>query len=253
MKKTLALLFILAAALQACQFEKSDSVGPEAGKGGSMARFAITGNSLYIVDNQSLHQYDISTPDHPKKGGSKNLGIGIETIYPYQSNLFVGAQDGMYIFDNADPSSPKLITKYRHVQSCDPVVVQGKYAYVTLRSGSTCRNGTAVASSLDVVDLSDLSYPRMLHTQNMLTPYGLGVSGKLLFVCEGTHGIKIFDIQDPQLPVLIGKDTGVHAYDVIVRNAGSLILIGEKGLFQYGFDENKGKLTLLSQIPVQPL
>ena len=71
MKKTFRLLIILAAALQGCYSDKSDSVGPESGKGGSMARFAITGNSLYIVDNQSLHSYDISTPGNPQKGGSK--------------------------------------------------------------------------------------------------------------------------------------------------------------------------------------
>jgi len=157
----------------------------------------------------------------------------------------------MYIFDNTDPSNPKLISKYWHVQSCDPVVVQDNYAYVTLRGGSTCRNGATTNSSLDVVDLSDLANPKILHTQNMLTPYGLGVSGKLLFVCEGTHGLKTFDIQNPKLPVLIGKNTSIDAFDVIVRNSGSLILVGKNGLYQFSFDENAGDLTLLSQIPVQ--
>lgn len=250
MKKIFIILLVLATA-QACQTDKSMSVGPETGKGGSMARFAITGNSLYVVDNESLHLYDISTPGTPKKGSSKSLGIGIETIFPYQNNLFIGAQDGMYIFNNTDPSNPKLITKYQHVQSCDPVVVQGNYAYVTLRNGATCRNGAGTTSSLDVVDLSDLAHPKMLHTQNMLTPYGLGVSGKFLFVCEGTHGLKTFDIRNPNLPVLLSHNTGIHAYDVIVLNPGALILIGEEGLYQFGFDENAGELKLLSQIPVQ--
>lgn len=250
-KKILPLLTILAMALLGCYLDKSDSVGPQTGKGGSMARFAITGNSLYIVDKQSLQFYDISTPDNPQKSGSKSLDIGIETIFPYQDKLFIGAQDGMYIFNNTDPSNPQLISKYWHVQSCDPVVVQDNYAYVTLRGGSTCRNGANTASSLDVVDLSDMANPKMLHTQNMQSPYGLGVSGKLLFVCEGTHGLKTFDIQNPQLPVFIRQNTSVDAYDVIVRNPGSLILIGKKGLYQYSFDQNAGDLTLLSQIPVQ--
>lgn len=93
-KKTLRILIVLAAALQGCQTDQASTVDPQSGKGGSMARFAITGNSLYIVDNQSLHSYDISTPGNPQKSGSKSLGIGIETIYPYQNNLFIGAQDG---------------------------------------------------------------------------------------------------------------------------------------------------------------
>ncbi len=251
MKKTLKLLFVLLVALTGCEADKSGTVDPQSGKGGSMARFAITGNSLYIVDDQSLHSYDISAPDNPQKSGSKSLGIGIETIFPYQNNLFIGAQDGMYIFNNADPSNPQLISKYQHVQSCDPVVVQDNYAYVTLRGGSTCRNGATTNSSLDVVDLSDLANPKILHTQNMLTPYGLGVSGKLLFVCDGTHGLKTFNIQNPQLPVFLSQNTSVDAYDVIVRNSRSLILIGKKGLYQFSFNEDKGDLTLLSQIPVQ--
>ena len=251
MKKAFLLLVTLSAILSGCNLDKSDTVGPQNGKGGSMARFAITGNALYIVDQQSLKLFDISVPGDPQNIGSKNLGIGIETIFPYREKLFIGAQDGMYIFDNADPSEPHLITKYRHVQACDPVVVQGNYAYVTLRGNSTCRNGVGTANTLDIVDLTDLANPKMLYSQNMLSPYGLGVSGKFLFVCEGTHGLKTFNIEKPQLPVLLKQYTAKEAYDVIVRDSNSLILIGNDGLYQFSFDENTGELKLLSQIPVR--
>lgn len=229
---------------------KSDStVSPQTGTGGSLARFAITGNSLYIVNGTTLGVYDISSPGDPKNAGSRHLGFGIETVYPYRDHLFIGASDGMYIFDNSNPLDPLLLTKYWHMQSCDPVVVQDQYAYVTLRSGTTCRTGIST-SSLDVVDISDISSPKMIHTQSMRTPYGLGVSGNHLFVCDGDNGLKMYSISNPAVPELKKSYNDVPAYDVIVRNANALIVTGRNGLYQYSFSDDSENLQLLSRIPV---
>jgi hypothetical protein len=54
-----------------------------------MARFAITGNTLYIATMQSLEVYDITQPDQPSKATKRDLGVGIETIFPYKNNLFI--------------------------------------------------------------------------------------------------------------------------------------------------------------------
>lgn len=229
--------------------EKSSSaeMNPQSGAGGSMARFAITGNTLYLVSRETLEVYDIAEPSNPVKATSKNMGLGIETIFPYQNHLFIGANDGMYIFNNQSPQNPSLLSKYTHIQSCDPVVVQDKYAYVTLRGGVACRTWMP-QSSLDVIDVSDPSKPVMIRSQQMLSPYGLGVSGNRLFVCEGDNGFKVLDITDPTLPVekLFLKD--LTSYDVIVRN-NRLIVTGNKGLFQYQYDD-QDQVELLSKIPV---
>lgn len=249
MKRAFTYLSFVLWAVAGCRSDNAD-VGPKNGQGGSMARFAIAGNSLYIVDNQSLITYDISNPGEPLKKGSQTLDFGIETIFPYGTNLFIGASDGMYIFDNTDRSDPKLISKFQHIQSCDPVVVQDHYAYVTLRGGNECRLGNSL-SSLDVIDISVLTAPKLVRTQSLDSPYGLGVSGERLFVCEGDNGLKIFELTDPKVPVLSATYKDIHAYDVIIRNSGSLILTGKKGLFQFGFGETADELELLSQIPVQ--
>lgn len=235
-----------------CEMAGSADVGPGVtGVGGSMARFAITDNTLYIVTRQSLDVYDISSPSEPVRKGKAELGLGIETIFPYQKNLFVGANDGMYIFDNRQPQSPVLLSKYQHVMSCDPVVVQGQYAYVTLRGGSGCRMW-APQSTLDVVDVSNPSSPRMLNSQPLETPYGLGVDGNKLFVCEGEKGLKVFDITNPAVPVQSQFLTEVPAYDVI-PNKSTLIVTGKNGLYQYRYDgQSTGtSLELLSKIPVE--
>ena len=58
----------------------------------------------------------------------------------------------MYIFNVASPENPQFVSVYSHVVSCDPVVAEGNYAYVTLRSGTNCNRGLNV---LDVVDIKD--------------------------------------------------------------------------------------------------
>ena len=222
--------------------------GSQAGVGGSMARFAVTGNTLYIVTRQSLDVYDITQPDQPVKAAKTDLGVGIETIFPYKNNLFVGANDGMYIFDNAQPQSPRLLTKYTHVMSCDPVVVQGNYAYITLRNATVCRQFVS-QSTLDVVDVSNLSNPQLKTSWPLESPYGLGVDGNRLFVGEGSRGLKLFDISNPVRPVLKEFRTDIPTYDVIPYRS-TLIITGEKGIYQYRYDE-KEQFDLLSKIPVE--
>jgi hypothetical protein len=234
--------------LTSCDDGRSDStLNPQTGAGGSMARFAITGNTLYIVSKQSLEVYNIEDGANPVKAIKKDMSVGIETIFPYRDNLYIGAMDGMYIFDNTNPRDPKLQSKFTHIQSCDPVVVQGKYAYVTLRNGVACRPQNTM-SSLDVVDVSNPSQPSLLHTQRMTSPYGLAVSGNKLFVCEGAVGLTVLDISNPAQPVFKRTFGELPAYDVIARN-NHLIITGEKGLFQYKFDE-ADHVEFLSKIPV---
>ncbi len=47
------------------------------GKAGSMARFAINENTLYIVDNTSLKVFAISNAELPDSIGVTNIGVGI--------------------------------------------------------------------------------------------------------------------------------------------------------------------------------
>lgn len=247
----LGILLIVALAGWGCDTSsKSGDVAPgaQAGVGGSMARFAITGNTLYIVTRQSLDVYDIIQPDKPTKSTKTELGVGIETIFPYKNNLFVGANDGMYIFDNAQPQAPRLLSKFTHMMSCDPVVVQGTYAYVTLRNATVCRQFVS-RSSLDVVDISDLSNPQLKTSLPMESPYGLGVDGTRLFVGEGSRGLKLFDISNPVQPVLKEFRGDIPAYDVIPYRS-TLIITGEKGIYQYRYDD-KDQFDLLSKIPVE--
>lgn len=227
--------------------EKSDSVSPTTtGTGGSLARFAITGDFLYAVGATDLRVFNITSPDNPIPGNTIKLGFGIETIFPYKDKLFIGTQTGMKIYDNALPQDPKFISEFVHIASCDPVVVQGSYAYVTLRDGTACRRGV---NRLDVVDIQNITQPKLVNSIAMQNPHGLGVDGNSLYVCDGLYGLKVMDLTKPEKPEVTTTFPELVVYDVI-PNKKTLIMTGRDGIFQYGY-KNGSTLQQLSKLPVE--
>ncbi|WP_420149807.1 LVIVD repeat-containing protein [Spirosoma sp.] len=222
--------------------------GPTTGVGGSMARFAIANNQLYVVNNNALQLFDISTPSNPVKGKTANLNWNVETIFPYRNNLFIGTTTGMYIYDVTTPAEPKQLSAFSHVRSCDPVVVHENYAYVTLRGTSTC-GVPGTQDVLDVINVSNPSAPRLEKSYPLETPYGLGIDFPTLFVCQGNKGLSVFDASNPLdiKPRQTFKD--VNAYDVIPLSK-VLLTVGKDGLYQYDYS-NPSNLRLLSKIAAQ--
>lgn len=251
MRKVLILFILFVSAfLYACSGglgeSPSSSGGGTSGTAGSMARFAIVGNVLYAVTTQTLNLFDIGDEQNPVPKGVKSIGFNIETIYPYKNYLFLGSQSGMQIFDNSNPLSPTWVSTYSHIMSCDPVVVQGQYAYVTLRTASACMRGVNL---LEVIDIANPKSPQLVNTISMTNPHGLGIDGDKLFVCEGASGLKVFDISTPTNPVLQLTLNSVDSYDVI-PNSNVLIVTGKGGISQYDYSK-KGELSLLSKISVE--
>ena len=214
---------------------------------GSSNKFSISEDYLYILNETSLLPYNVTTPSSPKEEATIHVDIGIETVITKGDNLFIGAQDGMYIFDISDRANPRYLSTYRHITGCDPVVVQDDIAYVTLRTGIGCRGSI---NSLDVVDISDLRNPFATKTINMYNPHGLGVEGDHLIVTEGDQGLVKFSIATPASPQRIYTDSQYNSQDVIMVNNANydhlLIVTGDDGIFQYNYSGTS--LTFLSKI-----
>jgi hypothetical protein len=156
----------------------------------------------------------------------------------------------MYIYSLEDPFNPLFISQFRHASSCDPVVVNGHYAYVTLRAGNLCGD---IASQLDVIDIKDLQSPNLVQEYPMEEPYGLGIDDSLLFVCDGVAGLKIYSAADPlsidQHMIVRYKD--IQAFDVIPLGE-VLVMIGTDGLYQYDYSDPMN-IHQLSVIPINDL
>lgn len=215
-----------------------------AGQGGSMTRFAIQGNRMYVVDHFAIKVFDIQN-DNFSQLNEIEVGFGLETIFAKGDYLYLGANDAMYIYSIANPDSPTFIFRYSHVVACDPVVVQGNRAYVTMREGTRCNLGS---NALEIIDIADPYNPKLIANYSMQSPHGLAVDGNLLFVCEGEYGLKTFDITNERDIVLKEHLEDFFSYDVILRN-GVATITGEDGIFQYAYGSDT-KLELLSKIPV---
>lgn len=257
MKNAFWFLSIWLLALSSCQKDSASSPGPGTGTGGSLARFTIAADHLYIVGTTSLSVYNVANSDNPTPTATVPLTIGVETIFPYKNNLFIGTQTGMYIYGLANPAKPQQLSFFQHVQSCDPVVAQGNYAYVTLRSGTPCRNTSF--NSLDIVDITNLSQPKLLKSYPMQSPHGLGIDGSLLFVTEGDNGLKVLDVTDPLNLKTVQFFTDVRSFDVIPAN-NTLIVTGKDGILQYRYKEGERQadgtqkaptINLLSKLPIE--
>ncbi|PXY01618.1 hypothetical protein DF185_09100 [Marinifilum breve] len=226
----------------------SKSNGNNIGKTGSMARFMIHENTLYTLkSSNAINIYDISDSNKAILNGNLHLGWGIETVFAHNNHLFFGAQRGMYIYDISNPFVPEYVSQYSHFMSCDPVVVDDNYAYITLRAGNWCGQNS---SQLDIVDITDISAPHRQISYTMENPYGLGIDGDLLFVCDGTAGLKIYDKSDPLSIATnhLNTFTDITPYDVIPLG-NILVVVAPEGLYQYDYSDINN-IQLLSSIVI---
>ena len=155
----------------------------------------------------------------------------------------------MSIYETSNPFNPKFVSTYNHFTSCDPVVVEGNYAFVTLRAGLRCQNTTT--NQLDVIDISDKLHPNLLNSYGFTEPHGLGIENNILFLCDGSDGLKVFNAADVMRikQNLISHFKNIQATDVIPVN-GLLFMIGDSGFYQYDYTDLQN-IKLLSKIEVK--
>jgi len=230
------------------------------GVNGSMSRFTIAGEYLYTIHIENFYYAQPTSSFYASPAGlmkvfnieneqinlvnSINVSNTVETIFAYKDHLFLGLSNGMNIYSIENPSAPNYISATWHFWGCDPVVVSDDYAYLTVRSTNVCgQNG----NMLQVIDIIDITQPKVVSQYTMTEPYGLGIDDNKLFVCD--NGLKVFDAT---VPSMVGSrqlfsTTDFVGFDLIPSN-GLLLVIGGDGLYQYSYSDNQ--LNRLSVIPV---
>ena len=115
---------------------------------------------------------------------------------------------------------------------------------MTIRGGNACGSNI---NRLDVLDVTNILKPALFRSYTMDGPYGVGISGDILFVCDGTSGLKVYNAADPLLIAehLLAKFPGIQAYDVIPLGK-SLLMIGSDGFYQYDYSD----VTNIKQVSV---
>jgi len=231
--KKIAFLIIFSVFLFSCSEDASNESGTfsENGQGGSLARFALFQDYLYVVDDTNLNVFSIIDLENPVQVKTVPIGFNIETLFVYKAYLYIGSRNGMFIYDAQNPEEPTYLSDVQHFTACDPVVANATHAFVTLHTNIGC--GTNI-NVLEIYDVTDVTDPVLISSRNLTRPIGLGLYGDYLFVCDDE--VKVFDVSDPENSQLV-TSIDVSAFDVII-NSGILVLIGENGLYQFSLDDS---------------
>jgi LVIVD repeat len=235
------LLYTTLAALLLFSCTKADNaaeLADQSGKSGSITRFAVYQQYMYVLNMNEMQTYDVSDKDHPVLVHELSTDYGLETITIYDNTIFLGSTTALYIIDiTTNPAAPQLLSKSERLfdfgfSGCDPVTVKDNYAYSTIKIIQNICGTISAESALVVYDVTDKSNPIPLSTYPMIIPNGLGYKDNFLFVCdEGRNAVVIFDITDPkelvELPFFISI---VDPYDLIID--GERMIVSAKNDFQ---------------------
>ena len=195
-----------------CTKDSGTTDSSPAGTGGSLARFTIAANHLYLVDYSNLKVFDLANPSKPVEQPDVYIGFNIETIFPYKDKLFIGSRNGMFIYSIADPSNPLKLGTAQHVRSCDPVIANDSVSYSTLKGNSSCG---PVESGLYIYDIKNISSPVLKKILPLGSPSGLGLKDSVVFICRENEGLTAVNVKDPADPKIMYTVTDGNYHDVI--------------------------------------
>lgn len=196
---------------------------------GSMTRFLTIDRYLYTINFNELVLFSIGENYQPSRFARLETGTQAETLFQLNDLLFVGSTTGMLMYDVTSPSNPNYLNSIEHFRSCDPVVADENYAYVTLRGGTNCFTET---NELQIIDIRTPEELSVVARQVMFNPHGLAIHQDYLLVCDGSAGLKVVDVSNRDQPEILSTDTIPFAYDIIVDFPSALV-VGEGVLYQY--------------------
>ncbi|HLK30644.1 MAG TPA: hypothetical protein VKT28_18855 [Puia sp.] len=205
-----------------------------AGTNGSLSRFATVNNYLYTVSYSQLSSFDITNRLAPVYKTNFTVDWHVETIFPFKGRLFVGTNNGMYMYDaEASPSNPTPLGEFTHVRGCDPVVADDNYAYVTINDSSAC---LGFNNELQIINVQNFTNSFLVKSYQLTHPIGLSKDGNNLFICDGSDGLKIFNAADVNNLQLIKQIKDINAVDIITIN-GLAIVVATDGVYQYDYSD----------------
>lgn len=238
MKHLIAFL-LFGVLLFSCTKDAEIAADGPAGQSGSVTRFAIQGNYMYVLNMNEVQTYDITNRDQPRLVHRLSTDYGLETIVIYEGTAFLGSTTSLYLLDiTTHPEAPGIISTTNRVEllgfsHCDPVVVKGDYAYSTIKVIANVCGSIGAESALLIYDISDQSRPILVDQRQMNIPNGLGYKDNYLMVCdEGTDAVEVFDITDPHslvdteifIPVTDPQDLIISGNRMIVSAPTSFYL-----------------------------
>lgn len=165
--------------------------------GGTAYGVAVSDGWTFVSNNAGVSIYDVHQPDRPRfvslldTAGAFGLSVAGNTLY------VAAIDEGLLIFDIADPANPRQIGSYG--RDVSDVLVHDDVAYLRPMYGG---DG-------EIVDVSDPVHPLWL---TRIDPINSAVAvGEHLWVGMPGRGVVHMDISDPTSPSEVGVISGTAA------------------------------------------
>ena len=269
--KTLALkvsLFCFILFINGCAGSESsdgssgtDTGGTKTGTTGNHSKFAQAGDSLYVISGRNMHLYDVSTANNPKLDARIHLRREVSSLLTYEDKLIITSPIGIYLFDNSVPNNPVFQSKINNIAGCSGVQIKDNYLYESI--GETACDGNDYASTLPssqkniliTLDITSLTDPVQVDSFNMFDPKSIALDRNLLFACDGTAGLKLFDISNPQLMVKESFSDEIECSDLIAQKidntTGRLTAVTKTHIIQYQYDLTTNVVIKSNQMQIK--
>jgi len=212
-------------------------------KSGMNQRLVKKNDHLYALGEDRIEVYNI--PGIPTFAGSSTKERGDISIQATNDYLWLGSFTKITSYTLANPDYPINTSWWLDHALCSPMVVDGNRVYKSLYTGSPCNDGL---DQLHITDISDIHFPAVEATHDLHNPQGLALDQNLLFVGEGSGGLKVYDRTDDLnlLDHLLDHVTSIEPHDVYAED-DIATLTCEDGIYQYDYS-NPENLVLLSHI-----
>jgi len=204
-------------------------------------------NFMYKAEGKFLTTYDISNPNSIEKIDEIKIVEAIRSMITFGNLIFIKTSFSITVYTIDTDGKPTedqttSIGFFMDEQNvCDPMIVDDNIAYIALpvvddNDDFRCSRSSEI-NQVRVFDISDLSSPMAIDTIQLFDPVRLAYDNKLLFVADGTNGLKVFDTSTPsQLKETYHFDNR-DVSNVIISD-GQLITIGKFEIAQYDYSNS---------------
>lgn len=224
---------------------------------GEYYNWGYSSGNIFIVD---MRQPDNTTVINSEYGDSKyvfdsiSVSNGIACV-SYNSDENQYPERGLKVFDVTNPLSTKEKSTYRMTTKPGALVFSNNQAFITQPNAKS----NATENRLRVVDFSNPQSPILRWSYKLQSLEALvTLSGHTVYVTDGAHGLKTFDVSNPVKPELkraipIGGEltsiavTGELAYATTYTESGNDIL-QVINLNNGAVPVMRGRLTMLGYV-----
>ncbi len=167
----------------------------------------MLGSSVILAAGGAIYTMDATDPQRLEPSGSLFPGGTSRDIAINDQTLCVAAgANGLMILDAFDPNNLEVVTTLDVPGLADSVFVLGDIAYLGTLTGG-----------ISIVDIFDPANPILLSSYDTTSLVReVHVQGQYLYAA-GALGLLVFDVSDPNLPMLVYESTlgpGVASLDV---------------------------------------